>query len=207
MGQKVTVVPRTVHSTPVADADADGASAVVDVAVLYRAHERTVMRWAARLGGPGIDVEDVVQEVFLIAKRRLRSFDGPGSIKTWLFRTTEKIVQAARRKRRLRRWLSRSADPAASGMGAPRPTPAEALERERAVDEVYRVLDRLPERQRRVLVLFELEGLSTQEIADLVGAEVGTVRVWIFRARARFLEEHQRLFHSDPTSSTQGNQS
>jgi DNA-directed RNA polymerase specialized sigma24 family protein len=45
-----------------------------------------------------------------------------------------------------------------------------------------------------VLVLFEIEGMSTQEIADLVGAQVGTVRVWLFRARARFLEEHQRLF-------------
>ena len=79
-------------------------------------------------------------------------------------------------------------------MSAPRPTPAEALERDRAIGEVYRVLDRLSERHRRVLVLFEIEGMSTQEIADLVGAQVGTVRVWLFRARARFLEEHQRLF-------------
>jgi RNA polymerase sigma-70 factor (ECF subfamily) len=79
-------------------------------------------------------------------------------------------------------------------MSAPRPTPAEALEQERAIDEVYRVLDRLSPRHRRVLVLFEIEGMSTQEIADLVGAQVGTVRVWLFRARARFLEEHQRLF-------------
>ena len=152
------------------------------------------MRWAARLGGPGIDVEDVVQDVFLVAKRRLKSLDESWSIQTWLFRTTEKIVQAARRKRRLRRWLSLTHDPAAPGMGAPRPTPAEALEQERAVEEVYRVLDRLPERQRRVLVLFEIEGMSTQEIADLIDAQVGTVRVWLFRARARFLEEHQRLF-------------
>jgi RNA polymerase sigma-70 factor, ECF subfamily len=176
------------------------ATSAVDVAVLYRVHERTVMRWAARLGGPGIDVEDVVQEVFLIAKRRLRSFDGPGSVRTWLFRTTEKIVQAARRKHRLRRWLSRSAEPAASGMSAPRPTPAEAVERQQEIGGVYQVLDRLPQRQRQVLVLFELEGLSTQEIAELVGARIGTVRVWLFRARARFLEEHQRLFESDPTA-------
>jgi RNA polymerase sigma-70 factor (ECF subfamily) len=166
----------------------------VDVALLYRAHERTVMRWAARLGGPEIDAEDVVQEVFLVAKRRLASFQGTGSIKTWLFRTTERIVLAARRKGRLRRWLSRSTEAAAAAMGAPRPLPGEALERDREIQDVYRVLDRLPERQRRVLVLFELEGLSTDAIAELVGARVGTVRVWLFRARARFLEEHQRLF-------------
>jgi RNA polymerase sigma-70 factor, ECF subfamily len=192
MGQEVTLVSGAARNS--AAADRDVVDAPVDVARLYRAHERKVMRWAARLGGPGIDVEDVVQDVFLVAKRRLRSWDGSWNVETWLFRTTEKIVMAARRKRRLRRWLSLSREPSAPGMSAPRPTPAEALERDRAIDEVYRVLDRLSERHRRVLVLFEIEGMSTQEIADLVGAQAGTVRVWLFRARARFLEEHQRLF-------------
>ena len=192
MGQEVTLVSGAARNS--AAADRDVIDAPVDVARLYRAHERKVMRWAARLGGPGIDVEDVVQDVFLVAKRRLRSWDGSWNVETWLFRTTEKIVMAARRKQRLRRWLSLSREPSAPGMSAPRPTPAEALERDRAIDEVYRVLDRLSERHRRVLVLFEIEGMSTQEIADLVGAQVGTVRVWLFRARARFLEEHQRLF-------------
>src|SRR4051795_4570758 len=70
-----------------------------DVASLYRAHAAKVGRWAARLGGPSIEVEDIVQEVFLVAKRRLVSFrpDGGGSITTWLFRATERIVKAARR--------------------------------------------------------------------------------------------------------------
>ena len=45
------------------------------------------------------------------------------------------------------------------------PMPGDELERRQAIARVYRVLDRLPERQRRVLILFELEGLSTQEIA------------------------------------------
>ena len=178
----------------------------LDIGALYRTHQRTVMRWAARLGGPGIDVEDAVQDVFLIAKRRLVSFEGPGKISTWLFRTTEKTVQAARRKQRLRRWLSRSSEPGAAGMGAPRPTPAEALDREQEVRDVYRVLDRLPERQRRVLILFELEGLSTEEIGELTGAKVGTVRVWLFRARERFMEAHQRLFQTNQGHEAKGNE-
>ena len=194
MGQKVSSVSRSSRGPSAGDVDPSAlpSASPIDVAVLFRAHERTVMRWAARLGGPGIDIEDVVQEVFLVAERRLRSLDGGWNIKTWLFRTTEKIVQAARRKRRLRSWLSRSSEPAASGLAGPRLTPAEALEREQTIEQVYRVLDRLPERYWRVLVLFELEGLSTQEIAELVGAPVGTVRVWLYRARARFLEEHRR---------------
>lgn len=185
-------VPRAIQS---AVPELVAPSGAVDVALLYRAHQRRVMRWAARLGGPEIDVEDVVQDVFLVAKRRLAAFDGPGNIKTWLFRTTERIVLAARRKGRLRRWLARSYEAAAVGITTRRPiTPAEVLERDREIRDVYRVLDRMPERQRRVLVLFELEGLSTVEIAELIEARVTTVRVWLFRARARFLEEHQRLF-------------
>jgi RNA polymerase sigma-70 factor (ECF subfamily) len=168
--------------------------ATVDVDALYRAHERTVLRWATRLGGPGIDVEDVVQEVFLIAKRRLVTFEGEAKVTTWLFRATEKVVLAARRKQRLRRWLRAAPEVASTSMSAPQPTPSEALDRSRDVADVYRILDRLPEAQRRVLILFELEGLSTQEMAELLDAKVATVRVWLFRARARFLEEHQSVF-------------
>src|SRR5262245_486200 len=80
---------------------------VFDVGWLYRTYATKVGRWAARLGGPSIEVEDVVQEVFLVAKRRLISFrsDGSGKVTTWLFRATERIVKAARRKQRLRRLL------------------------------------------------------------------------------------------------------
>jgi RNA polymerase sigma-70 factor, ECF subfamily len=164
----------------------------VDVAALFRAHERDVMRWAARLGGLDVDVDDVVQEVFLVANRRLRTFDGRAAVTTWLVRATAKVVLAARRKQRLRRWLSRTPEAAAATMSAGGPTPSEALERGREIADVYRILDRLPETQRRVLILFEIEGLSTQEIAELVGAKIATVRVWLFRARARFLEERER---------------
>jgi RNA polymerase sigma-70 factor (ECF subfamily) len=167
------------------------AEGALDIEDLYRAYAPTVARWAARLGGPGIDVEDVVQEVFLIAKRRLRTFEGDGRVTTWLFRTTANLTAAARRKQRLRRWLGQSPEADAPGMGARGPTPAEALERRQEAAGVYRALDALPERLRQVLILFELEGLSTQEIADLTNARVGTVRVWLFRARAKFQERYE----------------
>lgn len=164
----------------------------MDVEELYRLHARTVARWAARLGGPGVDAEDVVQEVFLVAKRRLRTFEGDGRVTTWLFRATANITAAVRRKQRLARWLGRGETEGESpGMGAAGPTPVEALEQRQDAEGVYRVLDLLPERLRRVLILFEMEGLSTQEIADLTDARVATVRVWLFRARAKFQEEYE----------------
>jgi RNA polymerase sigma-70 factor, ECF subfamily len=168
---------------------------VVDVAWLYRTYATKVGRWAARLGGPAIEVEDVVQEVFLVAKRRLITFrtDGSGKVTTWLFRTTERIVRAARRKQRLRRFfVGQPIDDATQTADVAGPIPSDELERRQERARVYRVLDRLPERYRRVLILFELEGLSTQEIATLIGARVGTVRVWLYRARAAFLEHHDQ---------------
>src|SRR5262249_14147909 len=68
------------------------------VADLYRAHAQTVARWASRLGGPAIDVEDVVQEVFLVVQRRLDGFRGDAHVKTWLYRITANVVRWRRRK-------------------------------------------------------------------------------------------------------------
>jgi len=170
----------------------------VDIDSLYRVYAAQVGRWAARLGGPSVEVEDVVQEVFLVAKRRLRTFDaGGGKITTWLFRTTERIVKSARRKQRLRRLWGHSPEEILTVPDTSRALPGSALERQQEIVHVYRVLDQLPERQRKVLILFELEGLPTAEIAALTGARVGTVRVWLYRARAAFLERWERMFSSD----------
>ena len=160
-------------------------SALVDIDELYRQHAPTVARWAARLGGPAVEVQDVVQDVFLVARRRLQRFDGSANITTWLFRATERIVLAARRKARRRDWLSRTPSDLAPAGPRSRPTPLEAVERDELAGIVYRLLDRLPERQRQVLILFEMEGLSTAEIAALTGSLIPTVRVQLHRARAR----------------------
>jgi RNA polymerase sigma-70 factor (ECF subfamily) len=163
----------------------------LDIDAVYRQHAPTVARWAARLGGPAIDVDDVVQEVFLVARRRLARFSGPAKITTWLFRATQRIVLAARRKARLRRLVSRTPPDLAPALAPPRPTPLEAVERQELAVTVYALLDRLPERQRQVLILFEMEGMATDDIAALTGARVATVRVQLHRARGRFAELYQ----------------
>ena len=167
---------------------APSVSALVDIDELYRQHAPTVARWAARLGGPGVEVQDVVQDVFLVARRRLQRFDGSANITTWLFRATERIVLAARRQARRRAWLSRTPSDLAPAAPRSRPTPLEAVERDELAGIVYRLLDRLPERQRQVLILFEMEGLSTAEIAALTGSLIPTVRVQLHRARVRMVK-------------------
>jgi RNA polymerase sigma-70 factor (ECF subfamily) len=161
-------------------------SEAVDIDALYRAHADTVARWARRFAGPAVDAEDVVQEVFLLARRRLVRWEPGGKVTTWLFRATEKIARRARRRQRVRQLFLR-----AFGTVEARPSVPTALDQVLAQDtcrRVYTILDRLPDRHRRVLILFELEALSTQEIAELIGVPLPTVRVWLFRARARFAQ-------------------
>ena len=167
----------------------------LDIGDLYQAHAATVARWATRLGGPEIDPEDVVHEVFLVAHRRLGEFRGDAKPATWLFRTTDLIVRAHRRKVRLRALLRRSVNEGheGRGIGSSALSPVEELiERQRA-RFVYRALDSLGEKYRSVFVLFELEGLSGDEIAALTGIKVATVWVRLFRARARFVERIHAL--------------
>jgi RNA polymerase sigma-70 factor (ECF subfamily) len=171
------------------------ARAEIDFKELYRAHARTVSRWAARLGGPGIEPEDVVHEVFLVAKRRLRQFEGDAKITTWLFRTTQKTVASLRRKQRVRRLLSQMLSRQVLEPEYSVSTPVDDLERAEVARTVYRVLDQLAERERQVLVLFEMEGMSTEQMADMMGAKVATVRVWLHRARARFTILYEAANH------------
>ncbi len=158
----------------------------LNIDALYRLHAPTVRRWAARLGGPAVDVDDIVQEVFLVARRRLRAVGGTAKVTTWLFRVTQRIVLAARRKAKRRGWLSRTPPDLAPALPRPRPTPLEAVESQEKAAAVYALLDRLSERQRQVLILFEMEEMSTDEIATLTGARPGSVRVQLHRARGRF---------------------
>jgi RNA polymerase sigma-70 factor, ECF subfamily len=165
----------------------------LDVDALYRAHAQRVACWAARLAGPSLDVEDLVQEVFLTVHRLLPSFRGEARVTTWMFRITENVVRHRRRKERFRRWLGGSSTDVAGHVPSPRPTPVEELERRQAAETVYRVLDTLPEKYRTVLVLFELEEYSGEEIAQLTGQKLATVWVWLHRARAQFLAKLEKL--------------
>lgn len=179
---------------------------------VYRAHVQRIARWAARLGGPDFDVEDAVQETFLIVQRKLPSFRGEAAVETWLYKILENVVRHRKRKERWRRmWVdtfSLSRDHGASNASddaseqhdslvARIPSsglsPSEQLEQREGARRLYRILETLPERHRTVLVLFELEGHTGEEIAALLGAKVATVWVWLHRARAAFAKRLHAL--------------
>jgi RNA polymerase sigma-70 factor (ECF subfamily) len=155
---------------------------------VYATHAQTVARWAARLGGPSADVEDITQEVFLVVNRRLREFRGDGKLSTWLFGITAKVAANERRRRRLRHWWFRLAPNVGERAPAPADGALEQLERRERRALFHRALDGLGERQRRALVLFELEELSVDDVATHMELRPGNVRVLLHRARAAFLK-------------------
>ncbi|MGA9524114.1 MAG: RNA polymerase sigma factor [Myxococcaceae bacterium] len=163
------------------------------LAELYRAHAPDVARWARRLGGPLIDVEDVVQEVFLVVHRQLPSFRAEAAITTWLFRITANVASHRRRKDRLRRWLRGTAEETGPELASDEPDATSRIEQAQLSRRLYRVLDGMSEKYRTVLILFELEEHSGEQIAELMNARIGTVWVWLHRARADFLERMKAL--------------
>lgn len=148
-------------------------------AELYRAHLQDVARWAHHLGGAELEIEDVVQEVFLIAHRKLPAFRGDAQPSTWLYRICANVVRQRRRRLRVRRLFAPMLR-----LDAAEVEPAQTqLEQAEQVRQLYRAMSRLSTRDREVLVLFELEGKTGEEVAELLDAKVATVWVWLHRAR------------------------
>src|SRR6266851_6353046 len=174
--------------TPAATARPESVGGARDFPRIYRDHAGKVARWAARLGGPFVEPLDIVQEVFEVAHRRLSTLRPDVSPSTWLFAITRNTILAYRRKHRLRSWVSSIVPglPERTSAG-PLPTPLESLERREAATRLHKLLDTFPERQRTAFLLYELEGLSSREVAALMGAPVSTTRIWLHRARTRFL--------------------
>jgi RNA polymerase sigma-70 factor (ECF subfamily) len=163
---------------------------------VYREHGKTVARWAMRLLGPRADFEDVVHDVFLVVRRRLPDFRGDAEITTWLYEITVRVAQATRRRARWRSWVTGRGPSPSRGQGRevfacwgePSADPQALLEARERTRVMYRLLDDLGEDQRTTFILFELEGLSGNQIAEITGASVATVWVRLSRARRRFLE-------------------
>ena len=165
-----------------------GAPRAPTFAAVYAEQAPTVARWAARLGGPAADVEDITQEVFVIVSRRLGEFRGDARLSTWLFGITAKVAANERRRRKLRQWWFRLVPGAGNDAPAPADGALEQLETRERRALFYHALDRLNERHRRALVLFELEELSVDDVAAHLGLRAGTTRVLLHRARAAFLK-------------------
>ncbi|WP_373049395.1 sigma-70 family RNA polymerase sigma factor [Vulgatibacter sp.] len=154
-------------------------------AALLRLHQDRVYDLLVRMLGDKAEAEDVTQEVFLAFHRALPRFRGESRVSTWLFRIAKnhclnRIKYLGRRGASRQVPLEDADDPAAAE-GPERPD--RTLERRRTDERVQAAIAALPEEQRLVVVLREIEGLSYEEIAEVLEQPEGTVKSRLHRAR------------------------
>ncbi len=149
---------------------------------LYTRHRNDVARLVHRMLGAAPDAEDVVQEVFFQVHRSLKDFRGQSKFTTWLHRVTVNVVLMHRRSAKSRPVLAEelSADITPDDSNV---LPDEDVDRRMRTRVFLRLLDKLADKKRAVFVLHDLEGVSPQEISEIVGAPVLTVRTRLFYAR------------------------
>jgi RNA polymerase sigma-70 factor (ECF subfamily) len=141
-----------------------------------------VLGLALRLTGNLDDAQDAAQEVFLRLHRNLRRLQAD-AIAPWLHRVTVNVCTDAMRRRNSRAAVSIDRD-----HRSPEPGPEADAERGRKRDLLAAALGRLGEKERAALVLRDLEGLSTAEVAAALGSSEATVRVQISKARLKLRE-------------------
>lgn len=127
-------------------------------------HSPRVMRSLRYLGVSESDVPDASQEVFLVVHRRLQEFRGEASLSTWIYEICFRVARAWRRRSSGRRDAPVAELPVV-GIAA---TQESALQVARARHRLLQILDELPEEQRAVIVLHELEELKMSEVASLL---------------------------------------
>lgn len=166
-------------------ADASGGTplrAVLELEDVYRTFFPFVWRSAKRLGVRDASLDDVVQEVFVVVHRRLATFEGRSSLKTWLFGITLRIVRDHRRSAR-RKDPGCEIDPDTLA----RPGgPSDDMEKAEAVRLLHTLLDQLEDERREVFVMADLEQMAMPEIADALGINVNTGYARLRAARQDF---------------------
>ena len=167
------------------------------IRTIYEEHARFVWLSLQRLGVRHADLDDLAHDVFVVAHRRLDSFDGTSRMTTWLFGICMRVAANYRR----RRQNSSEIPTGLSGRNKPATVvPVDellVLREQRLLAET--VLDQLVLGQRAVFVMYEIEALPCAEIADLLGLPIGTVYSRLHAARKQ-IEKLVSLMRPETTN-------
>ncbi|HEX3596585.1 MAG TPA: sigma-70 family RNA polymerase sigma factor [Polyangiaceae bacterium] len=150
---------------------------------VYDTYFAFVWRAAANRGVPDAAMDDVVQEVFLVVHRKLPEFEGRSTLRTWLSGVVRRVVADHVKKRGNQAAGQETLDDHAFESAE---NPADDLERRAAVEIVDTLLQKLGDAHREVFVMYELEQLTTREIAELTRTNENTVQTRLKAARKIF---------------------
>lgn len=169
------------HAAPVAATDR-----ALDLVGVYQEHGDFVWRSLQRMGVGEENLDDVFQEVFVVVHKRLHTFDGSSRMTTWLYGICLRVASAWRR----RAWFRREhpVDETPERVSQPGRAGDDWMATQQAQRRVREVLDGMDVDKRAVFLMFEIEELSSEEIASLLGVPVGTVYSRLHNARKQFQE-------------------
>jgi RNA polymerase sigma-70 factor (ECF subfamily) len=157
---------------------------------LFVAHATFVARFLTRLGARPSDLDDLVQEVFLVAHRHGGFTPGRGRATTWLAHIALRVASTARRG--LRRRREENDDGAMTAYPATGADPHRSAEVTESLARVERALASLNLEQRAVFILFEIEGETCEVIALGLNVPLGTVYSRLHAARKKFRNAYER---------------
>ena len=148
-----------------------------------------VWKCARAFGAKSDEIDDVVQDVFLVVQRRHADLKEDGLARSWIYSITRRVVSSHRRRRRERdAW----AEPDVDSLRSPGQSPLAAAEHNLEVRVLSTLLDGLDERKREVFVLSEILEMSGREIAETIGVPMNTVYSRLRAAREEFDAAAQR---------------
>lgn len=148
---------------------------------IFREHGPFVWRALRRLGVAHADVDDAVQEVFVVVHRKLGEYEGRSQLRTWLYGIAVRVAAAQRRRSHARHEVATEEPVAPETASSSNPEGA-AAERE-ALVMLDRALDELDDEKRAVFVLYEVEGLEMPEVAEALACPVQTAYSRLHAAR------------------------
>lgn len=165
-------------------------------------YENQVYRFGFRMCGQAQDAEDIVQDTFESAYRYLKDFRGEASLLSWLLKIAS---SACIKKRRLRKDQPKNllsyeelqeAGSAEADLATPsRQTPAEQVLESEMKKKLEDLLQHIPEHYRVVLVLRDLEGVSSREVAETLDISETAAKVRLHRARAMLFKKFEEVYH------------
>lgn len=186
----MTAVGKVMHADTalVQRAQANDRAAFNEIVLRYKSK---VYNYIFRMVHNALDAEDLTQETFVRAYLSIRSFQSRASLNTWLFRIATNLCIDYSRKAKKTPWqVSLSQEDTEEGGDQEYDLPDSAFDPQNALlnKELGRRLEdaiaALPDKLRTVLLLFDVEGLSYDEIAEIVGCPLGTVKSRLFNARS-----------------------
>ncbi len=161
---------------------------------IFDEHARYVLRALRHLGIAESDVEDLAQEVFVTVHRKLPEFEGRSKLRTWLYAICLRVASDHRRRAYVVRERAME-NPPVDAAGRTGGEPDTSLESRAFVLQLLACID---EDKRAVLVLYELEGLSMREVAEVVGCPLQTAYSRLHAARELLQAEWHRLAKEAP---------